>query len=203
MISIYLTPTRRPRRCGRCSMFGHDRRSCHLHRAPENHEMAIRNWRYHCDINAEWIAVGGAGHHVDEPQPPKTPFELACENKCDVIMTKECCICMEALGEKNTATTACGHQFHFGCLAQHTSTSNSCPMCRSVICPEMPKRELKLPSHQDLASYGLRAVRPMVRVMTELHVGTDMERELIGEATAMLITDSIGNIMTAVSRINR
>lgn len=197
-----VTAPRRPRRCGRCTMFGHDRRGCHLAH-PENYEMAIRNWRYHCDINAEWVAEGGAGHHVDEPQSPKTPFELACENKCDVIKAKECCICMEALGEKNTATTACGHQFHFGCLAQHTSTSNSCPMCRAVICPEMPKRELKLPSNRDIASFGARAMAPMVSIMNELSVGSVADRHLVAEGVAMLITDSISTIMGAVARINQ
>lgn len=197
-----VTAPRRPRRCGRCTMFGHDRRGCHLNH-PDNHQMAINNWRDHCDINADWVAEGGAGHHVDQPQPPKTPFELACENKCDVIIAKECCICMEALGEKNTATTACGHQFHFGCLAQHTSTSNSCPMCRAVICPEMPKRELKLPSNRDIASFGARTIRPMISIMNELSVGSEADRYLVAEGVAMLVSDSISSMMTAVSRVNQ
>ena len=197
-----VTAPRRPRRCGRCTMFGHDRRGCHLNH-PENHQMAINNWRDHCDINADWFAEGGAGHHLEQPHPPKTPFEMACENKCDVIVAKECCICMEALGEKNTATTACGHQFHFGCLAQHTSTSNNCPMCRAIICPEMPKRELKLPSNRDIASYGARSIRPMITIMTELSVGGETERHLVAEGVAMLISDSISQMMSAVARVNQ
>ena len=204
-----VTAPRRPRRCGLCSMFGHDRRTCHL--SPNNphfpqdaqYRMALANWRMHCDINAAWVARGGAGQDVPEPQPPKTPFELACENKCKITKAEECCICMEALGDKNTATTACGHQFHFGCLAQHTSTSNSCPMCRAVICPELPKRELKLPSNRDITYYGQRALRPMVAIMSELNVGTETDRHLVAEGVAMLVSDSISNILTAVRRVNQ
>ena len=203
-----VTAPRRPRRCGRCTMFGHDRRTCHLTIEDPNCQFRVgmRQWREHCDINADWVAEGGAGHHVDAPeapQPPKTPFELACENKCDVIKAKECCICMEALGEKNTATTACGHQFHFGCLAQHTSTSNSCPMCRAVICPEMPKRELKLPSERDIAAYGARALQPMVSIMNELSVGSRTDRHLVAEGVAMLVSDSIAHMIRAVRHVNQ
>ena len=204
-----VTAPRRPRRCGLCSMFGHDRRTCHL--SPNNphfpqdaqYRMALAHWRMHCDINAGWVAEGGEGLDVPEPQPPKTPFELACENKCKITKAEECCICMEALGDKNTATTACGHQFHFGCLAQHTSTSNSCPMCRAVICPELPKRELKLPSNRDITFYGQRALRPMVAIMSELSVGTEADRHLVAEGVAMLVSDSISHILTAVRRVNQ
>lgn len=203
-----VTAPRRPRRCGRCTMFGHDRRSCHLTIVTPDLQFRVgmRQWREHCDINADWVAEGGAGHHVDAPEapePPKTPFELACENKCDVIISKECCICMEALGEKNTATTACGHQFHFGCLAKHTSTSNSCPMCRAVICPEMPKRELKLPSERDIAAYGARALQPMVSIMNELSVGSQTDRHLVAEGVAMLVSDSIAHMIRAVRHVNQ
>ena len=165
------------------------RRTCHLYCNSRLTVPGNETWR-DSYIHADWDAEGGAGHHVDAPdapEPPKTPFELACENKCDVIKAKECCICMEALGEKNTATTACGHQFHFGCLAQHTSTSNNCPMCRAVICPEMPKRELKLPSERDIAAYGARALQPMVSIMNELSVGSQTDRHLVAEGVAMLV----------------
>ena len=200
-----VTAPRRPRRCGRCTMFGHDRRTCHLNIDDANYQsrLAMSHWRMHCDINAGWVAEGGEGHDVPEPQPPKTPFQLACENKCKITKAEECCICMEALGDKNTATTACGHQFHFGCLAQHTSISNSCPMCRAVICPELPKRELKLPSNRDITFYGQRALRPMVAIMSELSVGTEADRHLVAEGVAMLVSDSIAHMIRAVRHVNQ
>ena len=49
---------------------------------------------------AERIRAGGAGHTVSAPlypQPPKTPFEQACDNTCKVTHADECCICLEAL----------------------------------------------------------------------------------------------------------
>ena len=117
---------RRPRRCGSCTMFGHDRRGCHLifmqryayhQQHPDtNFQMALTNYRRHSRINENWIRDGGAGHTVPQPQQPKTQFELACENDCKITHTDECCICMESLGEKNKMIAACGHQFHFGCF---------------------------------------------------------------------------------------
>ena len=49
-------------------------------------------------------------------------------------------------------------------------------MCRAVICPEMPKRELKLPSERDIAAFGARALKPMVSIMNELSVGSVLKR---------------------------
>ena len=200
---------RRPRRCGLCSMFGHDRRGCHL--SPDNpnfpqdqqYRMAMVNWRLHCDINAGWVARGGAGHNVPEPQQPKTAFELACENKCKVTKTDECCICMEALGEKNKATTACGHQFHFACLARHTCTSNKCPMCRAVICPEVPKRQLKLPPQNAIRSVSISSTAAVIDVMGELNIGDFNSRRFIGEAIAMMMVETYTNMTEAIRRINQ
>ena len=199
-----VTVPRRPRRCGRCTMFGHDRRNCHLN-DEGNHIIlqARHNWENHCDINAQWIALGGAGHDVPEPQIPKTPFELACENKCRVTKAEECCICMEALGDKNTATTACGHQFHFACLARHTTNSNKCPMCRAVICPEVPKKELKLPTRNDIMRFAARSTGPIVGIMEELEIGDDGTRRIMGEAYSTLLVSSHTNMLEAVRRINQ
>lgn len=199
----------RPRRCGLCSMFGHDRRGCHLNQSNPNfpqdaqYQMAMANWRLHCDINAGWVAQGGAGHDVPEPQPPKTPFELACENKCKITKADECCICMEALGEKNTTTTACGHQFHFGCLAQHTCNSNKCPMCRAVICPEPPKREIHFPPSDAILRASARATAGVVTVMEELSMGDDMSRRMIGEAIAMMTAQSHASLIDAIRTVNQ
>jgi hypothetical protein len=187
-------------------MFGHDRRNCHLALDAEYQFRCIltfSNWRTHSEINQQWVARGGAGVDIPEPQPPKTPFELACENKCKITKAEECCICMEALGDKNTATTACGHQFHFGCLTQHTRTSNSCPMCRAVICPEVPKRELNLPTRRDIIQFGDRSTVAIVRVMEVIGMGDDGTRTIIGEAFNSLIVESHTNLLQAVSRINQ
>lgn len=199
------TAPRRPRRCGRCSMFGHDRRICHLtiEDADNQFRLGTSHWRMHCDINAAWVARGGAGHNVPEPQQPKTAFELACENKCKITKAEECCICMEALGDKNTATTACGHQFHFGCLTQHTRTSNSCPMCRAVICPEVPKKTLDFPSRDAIHRFAARSVAPVVGIMEELEMGSDGTRQMMGEALAVLISDSHRHMIEAIRRQNQ
>ena len=76
-------------------------------------------------------------------------------------------------------------------------------MCRAVICPEMPKRELKLPSNRDIASFGARTIRPMISIMNELSVGSEADRYLVAEGVAMLVSDSISSMMTAVSRVNQ
>ena len=199
---------RRPRRCGSCSMFGHDRRGCHLinrnnYDDIHKYRLAMANWKLHCDINAQWVAEGGAGHDVPEPQPPKTPFELACENKCKVTKAEECCICMESLGEKNTATTACGHQFHFACLARHTCNSNKCPMCRAVICPEVPKRQLNLPPENAIRSVSISSTAAVIDVMGELNIGDFNSRRFIGEAIAMMMVETYTNMTEAIRRINQ
>ena len=162
---------KRPRRCGICTMFGHDRRHCEqeiaehsrsarnrrrvqpysisyhpqrpaigFHGLLSDHctierslDMALMQYRTHVGINQRWVDRGGAGHTVPEPHIPKTPYELACENDCKITETAECCICMEDLTEKNKVTTACGHQFHFGCVSHPTIVN--CPMCRAIIKP--------------------------------------------------------------------
>ena len=188
---------RRPRGCGICRMFGHDRRNCHSHHTygtlQQRYTWAMNRWRNHCDINATWIAQGGAGIDIPEPQPPKTPFEQACDNTCKVTHTDECCICMEALGEKNKVVTACGHQFHFGCLIQDTNRSNKCPMCRAIIRPELPKRELSLPGTAAIRRMSVRTADPLVSLLAPLVAGetrdfvTDALSQVIAETSLMLL----------------
>ena len=203
-------PPRRPRRCGRCTMFGHDRRRCHLMWEGEEPEfqynMTRNNWRRHCDINAQYVAAGGFSHDVPEPQPPqppKTPFELACENKCKITETEDCCICMEKLGDKNTATTACGHQFHFGCLTQHTRLSNSCPMCRTAICPEVPKRELKLPPADDVMRFAAGASAALGTAIGNMMSMDATQVEFVTEALGQVIADTNLSLMRNIHRRNQ
>jgi len=147
-------------------MFGHNRRKCHLiHDVAEDskvtYQNAMTNYQRHCYLNGKWVAAGGDGYTIPAPKEEdyikKTPFELACENKCKVIHEDTCCICMEELGEKNIATTPCGHQFHFGCLAQHCDLKTTCPTCRAVIRPELKKRDLSMPGRAELARFATRA----------------------------------------------
>ena len=121
----------------------------------------------------------------------KTPFELACENKCKVIHEDTCCICMEELGEKNTATTPCGHQFHFGCLAQHCDLKTTCPTCRAVIRPEHKKKDINLPSANNIASFAARAATAMVPTIANLTEDTDQ---------AAMFTEVIVSVVHQASR---
>ena len=43
----------------------------------------------------------------------------------------ECAICYETIGDQDSATTACGHKFHFSCLAKAMQVNPSCPLCRA------------------------------------------------------------------------
>ena len=79
---------RRPRRCGTCTMFGHDRRSCHIaplaafNSATVVYNMAMNNYQRHVYLNGQWVAAGGDGYTVPAPKMEdyikKTPFEKAC-----------------------------------------------------------------------------------------------------------------------------
>jgi hypothetical protein len=189
-------------------MFGHNRRTCHLRwEDPEfQYNNARHNWENHCDINAQYIAAGGFSHDVPEPQPPqppKTPFELACENKCNITETEDCCICMEKLGDKNTTTTACGHQFHFGCLAQHTRLSNSCPMCRTAICPEVPKRALKLPPRDAILQFAVGASRHLGEGIGNMMSLDATQVDFVSEALGQVIADTNISLMRNIERRNQ
>jgi len=192
-------------------MFGHDRRHCHyhphLHGTPQQiYDWTMNNWRGHCIVNERWVARGGAGYNVPEPeppQPPKTPFELTCESKCKITEAEECCICMEALGDKNMTTTACGHQFHFGCLAQHTRTSNSCPMCRAAICPEVPKRKLKLPPADDVMRFAVGASAALGTAIGNMMSMDATQVEFVTEALGQVIADTNLSLMRNIHRRNQ
>ena len=194
---------RRPRRCGSCSMFGHNRRKCHLiHDVAEDpkvtYENAMNNYQRHCYLNGKWVAAGGDGYTIPAPKEEdyikKTPFELACENKCKVIHEDTCCICMEALGEKNIATTPCGHQFHFGCLSQHCDLKTSCPTCRAVIRPELKKRDLNMPGNAEIARFSARAAATVIETIAGISaddgraaVFRDVIVQIVGRASQALI----------------
>ena len=86
-----MTTLRRPRKCGNCTMFGHNTRKCHLsflsfdgerwplhggtkdwstvHLRADNMSWALSNYDRHCAVNQRWIAAGGEGHTVAKPHP--------------------------------------------------------------------------------------------------------------------------------------
>jgi len=46
------------------------------------------------------------------------------------VQVKECPICFEQIGDKNTCTTECGHTFCFKCMASSIQRNVNCPCCR-------------------------------------------------------------------------
>lgn len=63
--------------------------------------------------------------------------------KLDSLTNKtKCVICLDVIGEKNTSTTKCGHQFCLTCLHGSLKISNKCPCCRSKILKKKPAKPL-------------------------------------------------------------
>jgi len=61
-----------------------------------------------------------------EQQFAKMSFEL-----------KDCPICFDVIGEKNSIVTECGHNFHASCLMTNiTRNGFGCPCCRAVMADE-------------------------------------------------------------------
>jgi len=193
-------------------MFGHNRRSCHL--SLDDHiaanivyNMAMNNYERHCYLNGQWVAAGGTGHTIPAPKlddymPPKTPFELACQNKCKVIHEDTCCICMEALGEKNIATTPCGHQFHFGCLSQHCDLKITCPTCRAVIRPELKKRDLTVPGNAEIARFSARAAATVIETIAGI-TDDDEQAEMFTEVIVQIVGRASQALIAGISEQNR
>ena len=44
---------------------------------------------------------------------------------------KECSICYDEIGERNSCVTECGHQFCFKCIVTALQHNNTCPCCRA------------------------------------------------------------------------
>ena len=178
-----ITILRIPPRCRLCRMFGHNVRSCHTRPTGYQHfqHLEIHNrreqrWREEqsvpddfalaplrvmlsqIEIDRETREQQSASDYMGEKENPKTQFEVACEADCKVIPADNCCICMEALGEKNRAVTPCGHQFHYGCLCQVKSTQ--CPVCRGVFKPDgvVSKRKLRMPSQDAMFRAVARSI---------------------------------------------
>lgn len=49
-------------------------------------------------------------------------------------MSCDCPICYEVIGDNNSTTTSCGHNFHTSCLIRSIiSVNNLCPFCRNPL----------------------------------------------------------------------
>ena len=64
----------------------------------------------------------------------------------------ECAICYEAIGDRDSATTSCGHKFHFSCMTKAMQRNSTCPMCRNSLVEPLVvyEEELDLDDHQQL-----------------------------------------------------
>lgn len=57
------------------------------------------------------------------------------------VMTKECSICFESIGNTNCCSLKCSHEFCFSCISQYIATTArndytqdiTCPMCRDLL----------------------------------------------------------------------
>lgn len=54
--------------------------------------------------------------------------------------SKDCPICYEEIKAKDEKVTTCKHSFHHACLQEWTRDHSTCPMCRTIIAPNAPKR---------------------------------------------------------------
>jgi hypothetical protein len=78
---------------------------------------------------------------------PSTPV-LVEEKEKETCAASTCAICMEDVGQKNAASTECGHTFCLSCLLSQLKHSNSCPLCRTPI-DQNAKKVLKPLSYSD------------------------------------------------------
>jgi len=115
--------------------------------------------------------IGCIGYEYANPPPCKkfddvvvsvdaetsTETSTSCLDHHDEVKT--CAICLDAVGQKNVASTECGHTYCLSCLFSHLKHSNSCPLCRTPV-DQNSKRVLKPLSYSDgiaLLDHGLNA----------------------------------------------
>jgi hypothetical protein len=49
---------------------------------------------------------------------------------------KQCPVCLDNIGEKNSCVTECGHTFCLKCILRAAQENTACPMCRNVLVDE-------------------------------------------------------------------
>ena len=101
--------------------------------------------------------IGCIGYEYANPPCKKIDYlvDAATSTCCDCDdhhhdenEVKKCAICMEDVGQKNAASTECGHTFCLSCLLSQLKHSNSCPLCRTPI-DQNSKKVLKPLSYSD------------------------------------------------------
>jgi len=63
---------------------------------------------------------------------PPTNFEFTDSEK-DSNLSNICNICYDPIGQTNSTTTPCGHQFCFKCIIKAYQRNPSCPYCRTPL----------------------------------------------------------------------
>ena len=97
------------------------------------------------------------------------------------VDSADCCICLEALGNKNCCTTKCGHQFCLTCFVKYSKGDDGvkCPICRQSILtglpiPEpVPVTDPVIPRH----NAGLAALHLYINLRRDLALANNTEWE--------------------------
>jgi hypothetical protein len=108
---------------------------------------------------------------------------------------------MEALGEKNIATTPCGHQFHFGCISQHCDLKTTCPTCRAVIRPELKKRDLSMPGNAEIARFSARAAATVIETIAGI-TDDDDQAAMFTEVIVQIVNRASQALIAGISDQN-
>jgi hypothetical protein len=113
-------------------------------------------------VTRRYSVIGCSGYEIANPTvdnnvvetkdattstSPSTPV-LVEEKEKETCSASTCAICMEDVGQKNAASTECGHTFCLSCLLSQLKHSNSCPLCRTPI-DQNAKKVLKPLSYSD------------------------------------------------------
>lgn len=65
----------------------------------------------------------------------------------------DCPICKETLSETNICKTKCGHSYCLGCMINHATRNNRCPLCRAEIYESIPEEESEEDSEEEESEY--------------------------------------------------
>ena len=88
----------------------------------------------HCKLSGHNVRTcplkNVASSFPSQPMPAPMPAKPS---------AKECPICYCEIESKNSATTPCGHDFCFECIAHALQENTNCPMCREQLAPPNEK----------------------------------------------------------------
>jgi len=92
-----------------------------------------------------------------------------------MMETKECSICYDAIGNKNSCVTECGHQFCFKCIATSMQYNNTCPCCRSNLVDVPDEEEHDLMSMNELETSSIDSDEEYSDIDDEEEMEADVE----------------------------